>query len=156
MESPAQEGSPAPSARGIKAVFAKSRRGKRDNESTTSINDQNEIKNGRGGVRTSIDTALLKLKARGNDDTNSENGDGSSGDTGGAMSKLLPGHRKRRRKRREAQRAEGEAEHPRGRSIGKGDTKSSTYLGIDNPSRSTLNDDDGGSSLLTYDSDIDS
>ena len=155
MESQTQESSPAPSVRGIKGVFAKARRGNKDSESLVSVNDSADSRTGRGGVRTSIDTALLKLKTRANGEGSPEDGDGSSGDTGG-ISKLLPGHKKRRRKRLEAQQAEEDAEEPRGRSLGNGNSKNPTYLGIDNPSQSTLNDDDDGSSLLTYDSDIES
>ena len=149
MDSPAQESSPAPSSRGLKSIFKKGRKGGKDNDSKISLtNTLDDSSSGRGGIRNSVDFALDKFKPRASDER-SIGGDSGSGEKG--ISRLIPG-RKKRRKRRQAQEGE-EAEERRGRSTE--DVDGSGHLGIDNPSQTTL-DDDGNSSLLTYDSEVDS
>lgn len=121
-------------------MLRKARAGLKDNSSTLSVNGTDNSSSSRGGVRSSIDSV---------------HNDGD--DSGiGRVSKLIPGRiRKKRRKAREAAEPEPE-EVNRGRSIGDrpldgkiGDNDASEITG---EGQSPV-DDDGGSSLITYDSD---
>lgn len=159
MESVAQETSPAPSAKGLKGVLTKARRGRKDkdNGSTLSVNGtDNSGSSSHGGIRSSIDSAVDKLKSHSAEDTGQKGEDDSEH---GRIGKLLPGRiRKKRRKAPEATEQEKE-EASRGRSIGEKPSNAATGnlgasdAGADN--QSSL-DNDGGSSLITYDSDPDS
>lgn len=151
MDSPSQEGSPAPSARGFKGVFAKARQGIKVNKSTTSVDGTDDGGGSRGN------STMDKLISRANGGRDIDEVDNSS-NTG--ITRLVTAVGKRRRKKKQdAQEAEGDDEDPpRGRSLGNtsnGDGESSGYLGAGNPSQSTLDDDDG-SSLLTFDSGVES
>lgn len=154
MDSVTQETSPARSSKGLKSVLRKARPGRKDNASTLSVNGTDNSSNGRGGIRSSIDSTVGKLKSHTTEESSQNDGD----DTGShGISKLIPARiRKKRRKAREAaeQDEDGAA---RGRSIG--DRPSNGAIGdlaaseITGESQSTLDDDDDGSSLITYDSD---
>ena len=151
MNSPSQEVSPAPSARGFKGVLAKARQGIKANKSTTSVDGTDDGGSSRGN------STLDKLISRANGGRDIDEVDNSS-NTG--ITRLVTAVGKRRRKKkRDAEGVEGDDEDPpRGRSLGiagNGDGDSSGYLGAGNPSQSTLDDDDG-SSFLTIDSGVES
>ena len=149
MDSPSQEVSPA---RGFKGVLAKARQGIKVNKSTTSVDATDDGSSSRGS------STLDKLISRANGGRDVDEVDNSS-NTG--IARLVTAVGKRRRKKKlDAQGAEEDDEDPpRGRSLGNagsGDGDSSGYLGAAaNPSQSTLDDDDG-SSLLTFDSGVES
>ena len=148
MDSPTQGSSPS---RGLKSIFKKGRKGTRNDDSKSSLtNILDDSSSGRGGFRSSVDAALDKFKPRASDE-HSIGGEGDSDEKG--IGRLIPGRRRRRRKRREAQEEE-DAEESRGRNTE--DVGGSRPLSVDNPSRTTLDDDDGNSSLLTYDSEVES
>lgn len=154
MDSVTQETSPARSSKGLKSVLRKARAGRKDNASTLSVNGTDNSSSSRGGIRSSIDSTAGKLKSNTTGEASHNDGD-DSGNHG--INKLIPARiRKKRRKAREA--AEQEQEGPaRGRSFG--DTPSNGAMGdhaasdITGESQSTRDDDDDGSSLITYDSD---
>ncbi len=154
MDSVTQETSPARSSKGLKSVLRKARTGRKDNSSTLSVNGTDNSSSSLGGIRSSIDSTVEKLKSHVTEDSAHNNGD----DAGlGRISKLIPGRiRKKRRKAREAAEQEQE-EANRGRTIG--DKPINGDLGDNNASETTgegqspIDDDDGGSSLITYDSD---
>ena len=151
MDSPAQESSSGPSSRGLKSIFKKGRKGGKENDSNTSFtNTLDDSSSGRGAIRTSVDSALDKLRSHASEGQNAGDEDGSREK---GIARLLPGRKRRRRKRREAQLEDG-VDEPRGRD-GIEQAVYSEHLGVDSPSRTTL-DDDGDSSLLTYDSELDS
>ena len=153
MDSVTQETSPARSSKGLKSVLRKARPGRKDNGSTLSVIGTDNSSSSRGGIRSSIDSTVEKLKSHGTDDSNHNDGDDSGT---GRISKLIPARiRKKRRKAREATGQEQE-EANRGRSIGdrpvKGDASDHDTTEITGEGQSA-EDDDGGSSLITYDSD---
>ncbi|MCJ1389055.1 hypothetical protein MMC18_001909 [Xylographa bjoerkii] len=137
------EVSPAPSGRGLKGMLAKARRNKLDNSSTTSF-PTSEGSNESHGIRDSMDSALEKIK-------NAARKDNDPSDTSGGVSiaKLIPGTRKRKEHKRRAKQDAGDAEGPRGRSMGDGE--GATGTGLSNENQGTLDDDDE-SSLMTEDS----
>lgn len=152
MESVTQEASPARSSKGLKGVLRKARHGHKDNASTLSVNGTDNSGSSRGGVRSSIDSITEKLKSNGTDESAQNNED----DSGAArISKLIPGRiRKKRRKARQTAEREQES---RGRSVEDrpindkiGDNEASETTG---EGQSVDDDDDGSSSLITYDSD---
>ena len=154
MDSVTQETSPARSSKGLKSVLRKARTGRKDNSSTLSVNGTDNSSSSLGGIRSSIDSTVEKLKSHVTEDPAHNNGD----DAGlGRISKLIPSRiRKKRRKAREAAEQEQE-EANRGRTIGDkpingdlGDNDASETTG---EGQSLIDDDDGGSSLITYDSD---
>jgi hypothetical protein len=135
--------SPAPSQSGIKKVFSKATR------SRTSVNEVDHNSSGsHRGPRTSIDLGREKLKARNSGE--SSRGDESSRSGSSGMRKLVPGHKRRRRKRD----GQADEEAPRGRSTETSPTIVTQNLEL-NASQSTFDNDDGRS-LLTEDSDLDS
>lgn len=151
MDSPDQEVSPAPSGRGFKGVLAKARQGIKVNKSTTSVDRTSD------GSSSRANSTLDKFLSRAKDGRDADEGDNSS-NTG--IGRLVTAVGKRRKKnKRNVQEIDGEDKEPaRGRSLangGNGDGNSSGYRGTDNPSRSTLDEDDG-SSLLTFDSGVES
>lgn len=156
METEAAEHSPAPSTstNKLKAVFSKARRGNKDNGSSLSINDVDSTASGSRGIRASFDATIDKIKTR----ASGEHDDADSSGSGG-IAKLIPGRIKKERRRREAEAAQQDAEElQRGRSIGDRGGVGDASLGRSpfdaSASRDTLEGDDDGSSLITYDSDI--
>ncbi len=152
MESVATEISPTRSTKGLKGVLTKARRGRKDNPATLSINggDSSSI---RSGFRSSTDSTVEKLRSQTTEETGHHDGD----DLGHSrITKLIPGRlRKKRRKAREGEEQDQE-EATRGRSIGDRPNNGSAgdHEGSDIAGGSQVPlDDDGGSSLLTYDSD---
>ena len=149
MEQPAsKEVSPAPSERGLKGVLAKAkaRRSRKDNSSTTSVNATDDHSEGHG-IRNSVDSLLDKaLSSR---HSSLDDGKPTAGDK---LSKLVPARIKnKRRERKEAEQQEQDEE--RGRRIGDHGGAS-----VDHDTRSGQQSpgEDGGSSLITMDSDLES
>jgi hypothetical protein len=144
----AQSPSPVPSPSGFKKVFSKGSR------SQTSVNEvDSNSSRGRRGTRTSIDSGIEKVKTRNSGE--SSRGDESSKSGSSGIRKLVPGHRKRRRKREEAKDTQAaDEELTRGQSTEASPTIVTQNLGL-NASQRTL-DNDAGSSLLTEDSDLES
>ena len=147
MEQPAsKEASPAPSERGLKGMLAKARRSRKDNSSTTSVNgtdNSSEIH----GVRNSVDSLLDKaLPSR---HSSLDDGKSTAGDK---LAKLVPSRiKKKRRERKEAE--QQQYEEDRGRSLGdrgRASVDRESHSGQQSPG------DDGDSSLITMDSDIES
>lgn len=154
MESVTQETSPAPLSKGLKSVLRKARHGRKDNASTLSVNGTDNSSSSHVGIRSSIDSTVEKLKSHVTEDSGHNDGDDSGT---GRISKLIPGRiRKKRRKAREAAEQEQE-EANRGRSIGgrpiNGDIVDNDVSEATGEGQSPIDDDDGGSSLITYDSD---
>lgn len=158
METEAAEHSPAPSTstNKLKAVFSKARRGNKDkdNASSLSINDADSTASGSRGLRASFDATIDKIKTRASGEQDEVDSSESAG-----IAKLIPARIKKKRRRREAEAAQQEAEElRRGRSIGErggvGDGTHGTSPYDATPSRDKLDGDDDGSSLITYDSDI--
>lgn len=146
MEQPAsKEPSPAPSERGLKGVLAKARRSRMDNSSTPSVNGTDNSSEGRG-IRTSVDS--LQDKTLPSRLPSSDDGKPTASDK---LSKLVPARIKK--KRRERKEAEQQQEEVRGRSIGSQGGPSGDY---ESQSGQQSPGDDGGSSLITMDSDIES
>lgn len=146
MEQPAsKEASPAPSERGLKGVLAKARRSRNDNSSTTSVNGGDNSSEGHG-IRNSVDSLLEKALPPRNSSV--DDGKPTAGDK---LSKLVPARIKK--KRRERKEAEQQQEEERGRSIG----DQGGIIGDHHPQSGQQSPgDDGGSSLITMDSDIES
>ena len=147
MEQPAStEASPAPSERGLKGVLAKARRSRKDNSSTTSVNGTDNGSDSHG-IRNSVDSLLDKaLPSR----HSSIDDDGKS-TAADKLSKLVPNRIKK--KRMERKEAEQQDERVRGRRIGNQGGASADHechSGQQSPG------DDGGSSLITMDSDTES
>jgi len=155
MDPVTKETSPAPSSKGLKGVLAKARRGLKDNSSTLSVNSTDNSSSSHGGIRSSIDSKVEKLKSRATGESSHNDGDNPGS---GGIAKLLPRRSRKKRRAREAPEQDQE-EAIRGRSIG--DRRSNGATGdldpfeITGENQSPL-DDDGGSSLLTYDSDPES
>lgn len=144
-QSASKEASPAPSERGLKGVLAKARRSRMDNSSTPSVNGTDNSSEGRG-IRNSIDSLLDKaLPSR---HPSVDDGKPTAGDK---LSKLVPARIKK--KRRERKEAEEQQEQERGRSIGSQGGASADH---DPQSGQQSPGDDGGSSLITLDSEIES
>ncbi len=146
MEQPAsEEASPAPSERGLKGVLAKARRSRMDNSSTPSVNGTDNSSEGHG-IRNSVDSLLDKaLPSR------HPSIDGGKPTASDKLSKLVPARIKK--KRRERKEAEQQQEEVRGRIIGSQGGASGDY---ESQSGQQSPGDDGGSSLITMDSDIES
>ena len=142
------ESSPTRAGGKFKNVLSKARRGLNDNSSSGSINDPDR----NSGVRSSIDSTVERIKTRA---TGNSSQDDAEKSTGGAMSKLIPkGIKKKRKQQKEVKEAE-ETDQPRGRSIG--DRSAMGVEGFQNGSSSqTTLDEDGDSSLITYDSETES
>ncbi|KAI9871895.1 MAG: hypothetical protein M1830_002321, partial [Pleopsidium flavum] len=127
----------------------------KDNSSTLSVNGTDNSSSSHGGIKSSIDATVEKLKSRATGEQSHNDGD-NSGSSG--IAKLLPGRSRKKRRTREAANQDQE-ETIRGRSIG--NRRSNDGIGdpdtfdITRENQSSL-DDDGGSSLLTYDSDPES
>ena len=160
METAAADHSPAPSTstNKLKAVFSKARRGTKDNGSSLSINEADSTASGSRGIRASFDATIDKIKTRGS----GEHDDAESSGSGG-IAKLIPGRSKKKRRKREAEAeaAQQEAEElRRGRSIGErggvGGNGLGTALDAGAAGHDILEGDDDGSSLITYDSDVES
>lgn len=151
MESAAKETSPAPSSKGLKSVLTKARRGLKDNSSTLSVNGTDTSSNSHGGLRSSIDSTVEKLKPRTSADTSQNEGD-KSGSSG--IAKLISSRSRKKRKKARAAAEQDQEEATRGCSIG--ERASHGASGDLDASDKTPEDDDGGSSLLTYDSDLES
>ena len=147
MEQPIpKEASPAPSERGLKGVLAKARRSRKDNSSTTSINGTDNSNDGHG-IRDSVDSLLDKaLPSR----HSSIDDDGRS-TAADKLSKLVPHRIRKMRERKEAEQQEGDEE--RGRSIGSQWGASADHESLFSQQSPG---DDGGSSLITMDSDTES
>ena len=143
---PSKDVSPAPSERGLKGVFAKARRSRKDHSSTTSVNANDNHSEGRS-VRNSVDSLLDKaLSSR---HSSLDDGKFTAGDK---LSKLVPARIKMKRKeRKEAE--EQQQDEERGRKMG--DEKGS-LADHDPQSGQQSPGDDGGSSLITMDSDLES
>ena len=157
METASAEQSPAPSTstNKLKHVFSKARRNNRDNNaSNLSINDTDSTASGSRGLRASFDATMDKIKTRASGEHDDADSSGSAG-----ITKLIPGRTKKKRRKREAEAAQQEAEElRRGRSIGDRGGVGAAGLGTApfdaSTSHDTLEADDDGSSLITYDSDI--
>ena len=146
-QSASKEASPAPSERGLKGVLAKARRSRQDNSSTTSISGTDNGSDGHG-IRNSVDSLLDKaLPIR-----HSSVDDDEKSTAADKLSKLIPARiKKKRRERKEVERQQDDEE--RGRSIGDQGGASAdheSHSGQQSPGG------DGGSSLITMDSDTES
>lgn len=159
METSAKSPSPAPSTlepEGFKGLVAKAKLGRKDAQSTTSLNGSSvsDEASERGGIRNSVDSLIDRAR----------DSRGSSLDDGlppgpSNLTKFIPGRvKKKRRKREEAeQQLQQERADPRGRSAD-GQTATSavpTTLSRNNRSGSALGEDEeeDGGSLITIESD---
>ena len=159
MDTSAKSVSPAPSTsepKGFKGLVAKAKLGRKDAQSTTSLNGSSvsDEATERAGIRNSVDSLIDKVR----------DGRGDSLDDGlppgpSNLSKLIPGRvKKKRRKREEAeQQLQQETADLRGRSAD-GQTATSaapTAPSDQNRGRSALEEDEeeDGGSLITIESD---
>ena len=161
MDPSAKSVSPAPSTstsepKGFKGFVAKAKLGRKDAQSTTSLNSStvSDEATERGGIRNSVDSLMDKVR----------DGRGDSLDDGlppgpSNLSKLIPGRvKKKRRKREEAeQQLQQETADLRGRGFD-GQTATSaapTTTSDQNKRRSALEEDEeeDGGSLITIESD---
>ena len=159
MDTSAKSVSPAPSTsepKGFKGFVAKAKLGRKDAQSTTSLNGSSvsDEATERAGIRNSVDSFMDKVR----------DGRGDSLDDGlppgpSNLSKLIPGRvKKKRRKREEAeQQLQQETADPRGRSA---DGQIATSAAATAPSdqsrsRTALEEDEeeDGGSLITIESD---
>ena len=160
METSAKSVSPAPSTsepKGFKGLVAKAKLGRKDAQSTTSLNGSSvsDEATERAGIRNSVDSLMDKVRdSRGNSIDEDGLPPGPSN-----LSKLIPGRvKKKRRKREEAeQQLQQETADLRGRSAD-GQTATSaapTAIPGTNESRSVLGEDEeeDGGSLITIESD---
>lgn len=159
MENSAKSVSPAPSTsepKGFKGLVAKAKLGRKDAQSTTSLNGSSvsDEASERAGIRNSVDSLMDKVRdSRGNSiDDGLPPGPSN-------LSKLIPGRVKKKRKKREEaeQLLQQETADPRGRSAD-GQTATSalpTTLSGNNRSPSALGEDEeeDGGSLITIESD---
>ena len=149
-----EEISPAPSnsalsSKGFKGVIAKARLGRKDDNSTTSLNGSDESE--RGGIRSSVDSLIDRAR-----DSERPSVDDGLPSGPSNLSKLIPGRiKKKRRKREEAEQLQQELAEGRGRSADdQTATVAESRLQPVNESRKTLGED--GGSLLTIESDTES
>ncbi|KAI9832787.1 MAG: hypothetical protein M1819_004007 [Sarea resinae] len=166
--SAAPETSPAPSNHSFSGVLSKARRGRRANTSSTNsvISNDDTMSTHRGGIRSSMDTAVDKLKARvTGDSSSSTEHDKDTSPVREALAKLIP-HRagsKRRRARRQSKNVDDTADTSeslrRGRSItekGISENDDATAPGAVDGDDDDEEEDKSGSSLLTCDSETES
>ena len=154
MESEAAEVSPNPSTKAnpgnrLKSVLSKTRRDRNKNASKVSVTGAEDSSEGNGtGVRNSIDSSIDKSRQSSLDD----------GSSRVKLAKLIPGHKKRKKKRQEATELAEEQdleEEGRGRRTSEQPaTAASLSTAAVNRSHSTLGDE--ASSLITVDSDAES
>ena len=159
MDTSAKSVSPAPSTsepKGFKGFVAKAKLGRKDAQSTTSLNGSSvsDEATERAGIRNSVDSFIDKVR----------DGRGDSLDDGlppgpSNLSKLIPGRvKKKRRKREEAeQQLQQETADLRGRSADGQIATSATATSPSDQSRSrnALEEDEeeDGGSLITIESD---
>ena len=147
MEQPgSKEASPAPSERGLKGVIAKAKRSRKDNSSITSANGTDNGSEGHG-IRNSVDSLLDKALS-----TRHSSVDDSKLTASDKLSKFVPARiQKKMRERKDAEQQQYEEE--RGRRIGYQGGSPADYE--PHPDQQSPGDD-GGSSLITMDSDPES
>ena len=159
MDTSAKSVSPAPSTsepKGFKGFVAKAKLGRKDAQSTTSLNGSSvsDEATERSGIRDSVDSFIDKVRDGRRDSLDDGLPSGPSN-----LSKLIPGRvKKKRRKREEAeQQLQQETADLRGRSAdGQTATSAATTSTSDqNRSGSALEEDEGedGGSLITIESD---
>ena len=159
MDTSAKSVSPTPSTsepKGFKGLVAKAKLGRKDAQSTTSLNGSSvsDEANERAGIRNSVDSLMDKVRDGRRDSLDDGLPPGPSN-----LSKLIPGRvKKKRRKREEAeQQLQQETADLRGRSAdGQMATSAAPTAPFDpNRSRSALEEDEGedGGSLITIESD---
>ena len=159
MDTSAKSVSPAPSTsepKGFKGLVAKAKLGRKDAQSTTSLNGSSvsDEATERAGIRNSVDSLIDKVRDSRGDSLDDGLPPGPSN-----LSKLIPGRvKKKRRKREEAeQQLQQETADLRGRSAD-GQTATSatpTAPSDQNRGRSALEEDEeeDGGSLITIESD---
>ena len=157
MDNSAKSVSPAPSTsevKGFKGLVAKAKLGRKDAQSTTSLNGSSvsDEANERAGIRNSVDSLMDKVRDGRRDSLDDGLPPGPSN-----LSKLIPGRvKKKRRKREEAeQQLQQETADLRGRSADGQIATSAAPTAPSDRSRGALEEDEeeDGGSLITIESD---
>lgn len=144
IREPATSPPPAAPPKGLKKVLSKAKAA----ASRTSVSDADTASQ-RGGVRSSVDSTGAALD-RENTRTSEESSRDGSSRSGSGIAKLLPSHR-RRKKRAELEQAADE-DHRRGRTLDTTGDAIARASGL-NQDESTLDLAADNTSLLTDDSD---